>query len=39
MEMDFDFEKKHMIDIDGFIETGKQFDLEINLDRKKSDVL
>ena len=28
MEMDYDFEKKCVVDVDGFIEGGKQFDLE-----------
>ena len=39
MEMDFDFEKKHMVDINGFIEAGKQFDLEINIDEDRRDVI
>ena len=39
MEMDFDCEKKHIVDIDGFIESGKQFDLEINLDEDHRNVI
>ena len=39
MEMDFDCDKKHMIDINGFIESGKQFDLEINLEEDHRNVI
>ncbi len=39
MEMDFDFDKKHVVDINGFIEAGKQFDLEINLDEDCRNVI
>ena len=39
MEMDFDCEKRHMVDINGFIEAGKQFDLEINIDEDRRDVI
>lgn len=39
MDIDFDYEKKHIIDIDGFIEAGKQFDLEIKLDEDYRNVI
>lgn len=39
MEMDFDFEKRHPVEIDGFLEAGKQFDLEINLDEDHRNVI
>lgn len=41
MEMDFDFEheKKQIVDIDGFIEAGKQFDLEIKIDEDRRNVI
>lgn len=39
MEMDLDFDKKHIIDIDGFAEAGKQYDLEISLDEDRRDVI
>jgi len=39
MEMDFNYEKKHIIDIDGFIEAGKQFDLEIKLEEDFRNVI
>lgn len=39
MDMDFDYEKKHIVDIDGFIEKGKQFDLEIKLDEDRRNVI
>lgn len=37
--MEFDFEKKHIIDIDGYLEKGKQFDLEINIDEDRRNVI
>ena len=39
MDMDFDYEKKHIIDIDGFIEAGKQFDLELKIDEDNRNVV
>ncbi len=39
MEMDYDFEKKCVVDVDGFIEGGKQFDLEIHLYEDRSNVI
>lgn len=39
MEMDFEFEHKQIVDIDGFIEKGKQFDLEIKLDDDHRNVI
>ena len=39
MEMDFDFEKKHFVDVDGFLEGGKQFDLDIKIDEDRRDVI
>ena len=41
MELDFDFEneKKQIVDIDGFIEGGKQFDLEIKADEDRRNVI
>ena len=39
MEKDFEFEKGRIVDIDGFIETGKQFDLEIKLDEDNRNVV
>ena len=39
MEMNFEYEKKHIVDIDGFIESGKQFDLEIKLDEDRRNVV
>ena len=39
MEMDYDFEKKCIVDVDGFVEAGKQFDLEINLEEDRRNVI
>lgn len=41
MELDFDFEKekKQIVDIDGFVATGKQFDLEIRVDEDRRNVV
>ncbi len=39
MEMDYEFDKKNFVEIDGFVEGGKQFDLEINVDEDRRDVI
>lgn len=39
MDLDFEFDKKQIVDIDGFIESGKQFDLEIKLDEDRRNVI
>lgn len=39
LDLDLDFEKKHIIDIDGFVESGKQFDLEIKIDEDNRNVI
>lgn len=39
LDLDFEHEKKQIVDIDGFIEAGKQFDLEIKIDEDHRNVI
>ena len=39
MEFDFEKEKKQIVDIDGYVATGKQFDLEIKVDEDRRNVV
>ncbi len=39
MDLDFECDKKHIVDIDGFVEGGKQFDLEINVEEDRRNVI
>ena len=39
MDLDFEFDKKQIVDIDGFVEKGKQFDLDIEIAEDRRDVI
>lgn len=39
MNFDFDLDKGQIVDIDGFIENGKQFDLDIELEEDRRNVI
>ena len=39
MEFDFEKEKKQIVDIDGYVATGKQYDIEIKVDEDRRNVI
>lgn len=38
-DYDYDCDKKNIVDIEGFVESGKQFDLEIKVDEDRRNVI